>query len=201
MAKNIKKISIAAMDKIIKENFPNTATEQWFDTEIIIQRTLPFSEMLAFVDSVVSNCVQEDIGYLPEMKDFFIRYNLLTRYANFNLPNKLEHCYSIVYGTDATELVMKNVNISQFNSILDAIDRKIEYLCDSNVSAIEKQMRNVVASFEEMEKKTEAMFSGINADDIAKITTAFVENGLNEERLVKAYVESQRESSEDKSEK
>ena len=135
------------------------------------------------------------------MKDFFIRYNLLTRYANFNLPNKLEHCYSIVYGTDATELVMKNVNISQFNSILDAIDSKIEFLCDSNVSAIEKQMRNVVASFEEMEKKTEAMFSGINADDIAKITTAFVENGLDEERLVKAYVESQRESSEDKSEK
>ena len=138
MAKNIKKISIAAMDKIIKENFPNTVTERWFDTEIVIQRTLPFPEMLAFVDSVVSNCVQEDIGYLPEMKDFFIRYNLLTRYANFNLPNKLEHCYSIVYGTDATELVMKNVNISQFNSILDAIDSKIEFLCDSNVSAIEK---------------------------------------------------------------
>lgn len=196
MAKNIKKISIAAMDKIIKEHFPDTVTEQWFDNELVIRRTLPFSDMLAFVNSVASNCFHDENGYMPEMKDFFIKYNILTRYANFNLPSNLEHCYSIVYGTDAVETVMRHINSSQFDDILIAIDSKIEYQCDSNVSAIERQMQAVVSSFEDMQKKTEEMFSGIGADDIAKLITAVGDNGVDEEKLVKAFVESKKETAE-----
>lgn len=41
MAKSIKKISIAALDKVAKEHFPNVVTESWFDNEVVIKPFRP----------------------------------------------------------------------------------------------------------------------------------------------------------------
>ena len=177
------------MDRIVKEHFPDVITEQWFDSEITIKRTLPLAEMLAFVDSVVSNCYHETGGYMPEVKDFIIKSNILTKYANFNLPNNLEHRYALVYGTDAVEVVLRHINQMQMQDILNAIESKVKYLCESNISVIEQQMREVVASFENMQKQTEDIFSGIDAEDIAKLVSAININGnVDEEKLVNAFI-------------
>lgn len=189
MAKSIKRISINSFDKVAKEHFSDVVTEQWFDNEITIRRTLPITDMLAFVNDVVSNCCYDGEGYTPEVKDFIIKSNILTKYANFNLPNNLEHCYALVYGTDAVDVVLKHVNKAQLQDILNSIDSKIEYICDSNISAIEKQMQAVITSFEDMQRKTEELFSGIDADDIAKLVGAVGSTGgVDEEKLVKAYI-------------
>ena len=47
MAKNEKKISINSLDKIIKENYDNTITAEWYGVEVSIKKTLAFKEMLA----------------------------------------------------------------------------------------------------------------------------------------------------------
>ena len=96
MAKSEKKISIASLDKVLKEQAVDIATEQWFGNEVKIKHTLSFSEMLAFVDDVVSSCFHTTGGYMPELQEFVVKSNILTRYANFNLPDNLEHRYALL---------------------------------------------------------------------------------------------------------
>ena len=48
MAKSEKKISIASLDKVLKEQAVDIATEQWFGNEVKIKHTLSFSEALAY---------------------------------------------------------------------------------------------------------------------------------------------------------
>ena len=176
MAKSEKKISIASLDKVLKEQAVDIATEQWFGNEVKIKHTLSFSEALAFVDDVV-----------PELQEFVVKSNILTRYANFNLPDNLEHRYSLLYNTDAVDVVIRHINQKQLDDILESISEKISYLCESNISAIERQMNEVVSAFTELQKKTEAMFANITPDDISKLTSAMADGQFSEERLVKAY--------------
>lgn len=42
MAKSEKKISIASLDKVLKEQAVDIATEQWFGNEVKIKHTLSF---------------------------------------------------------------------------------------------------------------------------------------------------------------
>lgn len=185
----IKNISISAFDKAAKENFANITTTQWLDNEITIKQTLPLPDVLAFVDEAVSNCLNETTGYMPELKEFIIRSNILKRYANFNLPDNLEHCYALVCGTNAVEAVLDHINIEQLKNIVKAIDSKLNYLCHTNVAAIEKQMNAVISAFEDMQKKTEAVFSGITDEDISKIAGSInSEKGIDEEKLVNAFI-------------
>lgn len=72
MAKGEKKVSISAVDNIIGERFLNIVTEQWYDIEVKMRRSLPFTEVLAFVDDVVQSCFQRNGAYVPEVLDFAI---------------------------------------------------------------------------------------------------------------------------------
>ncbi len=187
MAKSEKKISIASLDKVLKEQAVDITTEQWFGNEVKIKHTLSFSEALAFVDDVVSSCFHTTGGYMPELQEFVVKSNILTRYANFNLPDNLEHRYSLLYNTDAVDVVIRHINQKQLDDILESISEKISYLCESNIAAIERQMNEVVSAFTELQKKTEAMFANITPDDISKLTSAMADGQFSEERLVKAY--------------
>lgn len=115
MAKSEKKISIASLDKVLKEQAVDIATEQWFGNEVKIKHTLSFSEALAFVDDVVSSCFHTTGGYMPELQEFVVKSNILTRYANFNLPDNLEHRYSLLYNTDAVDVVIRHINQKQLD--------------------------------------------------------------------------------------
>ena len=169
MAKSEKKISIASLDKVLKEQAVDIATEQWFGNEVKIKHTLSFSEALAFVDDVVSSCFHTTGGYMPELQEFVVKSNILTRYANFNLPDNLEHRYSLLYNTDAVDVVIRHINQKQLDDILESISEKISYLCESNIAAIERQMNEVVSAFTELQKKTEAMFANITPDDFSVV--------------------------------
>lgn len=113
MAKTEKKVSIAQFDKIAREHFDNNVTIQWCGTEVKVKRSLPLMEVLAFVDDVVESCFHDQYGYMPEVRDFVIKSNILSRYANFSLPDNLEHRYQMVYFTDAVDTVCEAINTTQ----------------------------------------------------------------------------------------
>ena len=157
-------------------------------SEFVIKHTISIAQMLAFVDNVVSSCFHDE-GYMPEVKDLLIKSNLLTRYANFTLPENLEHRYTLIYNTDAVAMVSKHISSAQFDEILRAIDEKIDYICNTNIMAIEKQMQQLVASFEDVSKKTSEMFAVVNGSDIAKLIGAIDKGGVDEQKLVQAFLE------------
>ena len=128
MAKTEKKVSIALFDKIVKEHFQNEATIQWHEAEVRVKRTLSLKEMLSFVDEVVGSCFHDELGYMPEVKDFAIKSNILTRYANFSVPDNLEHRYQMVYGTDAVDAVCAVIDTTQLQVIVNSINDKIRFI-------------------------------------------------------------------------
>lgn len=188
MAKTEKRISIATFDKIAKEHAHGTVTKPWFDTEISVRYSLPFGEMLAFVDDVVKSCMQENLGYIPEVREFVVKCNILTRYANFSLPENLEHRYELVYGTNAVEAVMEDINQEQLEEIMNAIDDKLDYLCNANVAELEKQVHKLEDTFESLAKQVSETFSGISKDDIKDVVNAIAGGAMSEEKVVAAYM-------------
>lgn len=188
MAKNEKRVSINTTDTIMKERFGNTATEQWYDAEVKIKRSISFTEMLTFVNDVVMSCFQQDGGFMPEVLDFAIKSNILTKYANFSMPDNLEHRYEIIYNTDAVDFVCRHINMGQLNEIVASVNRKLDYMCNSNVAAIQRQLNKVVESFEDVQQQTAKLFDGISSEDIAKITDAISNGELSGDKIVEAYL-------------
>ena len=133
MTEDTKKISIPAFSKVAKEHFPATVTKSWFDNELVIKTILPLSDMLTFVNDVVSGCFSEDGEYIPEVKDFIIKSNILTKYGNLTLPDNLKQRYTMVYETNAVKIILANVNNMQFTAMMHSIDEKIAYLCNANI--------------------------------------------------------------------
>lgn len=189
MAKTEKKVSIALFDKIAKEHFNNEVAIQWHEAEVKVRRSLPLADVLAFVDEVVESCFHEQYGYMPEVRDFAIKSNVLSRYANFSLPDNLEHRYQMVYFTDAVDVVCEAINTTQLQEIVDAIDDKIEFHCNTRTVEVQKRIEQAASAIEELRNNTEALFSGVSQDDMRTLMGAIAESGLDEQKIVKAYME------------
>lgn len=192
MAKAEKKVSIALFDKIAKEHFKNEDTIQWHEAEVRVKRTLSLTEMLSFVDDVVGSCFHDKLGYMPEVKDFAIKSNILTRYANFSMPDNLEHRYQMVYGTDAVDAVCEAIDTTQLQEIVNSINSKIHFLCDSKANLIQERINSVLETMEEMRDNTKDIFSGLSQDDLKALMGAITEHGLSEQKIVEAYMEQKR---------
>ena len=192
MAKGEKKVSIALFDKIARTHFQNENVIQWHEAEVRVKRTLSLTEMLSFVDDVVGSCFHDKMGYMPEVKDFAIKSNILTRYANFSMPDDLEHRYQMVYGTDAVDVVCSAIDTVQLQEIVNSINSKIRFLCDSKANLIQERINSVLETMEEMRDNTKDIFDGLSQEDLKALMGAITEHGLSEQKIVEAYMEQKR---------
>lgn len=189
MAKNKKKISVNTFEKVAKEHFGNEVIVDWYGVEVTVTPTISAVEMMNFVDDVVESAFLEDLGYMPEVFDFVVRCNVLTRYANFSLPGNIEKRYELVYGTDAFETVVQKVNPGQYDEIVRAAKEKIEYKLDTSAAAVTRDAERMIDTFGDIQNQFESLFSGLSGDDIKKMVSAIGDKSVDEERLVKAYLE------------
>lgn len=187
--KKIQRISINTMDDIM-ERYENTEVVQWNGMDVTITNTISLEEMIAFVDNVVKSCFDQTTGaYMPEIKDFAIRCNVMERYANFTLPRRIERKYDMVMRSGAFEMILNHVNAAQFNDMMRAIDAKLQNIAEANTQMVFRKFDDVVASFENLQNKVGSMFEGVDSADIGKLVSAISENGVSEEKVVKAYIE------------
>lgn len=184
-----KAVSINAFDKIEKDTYKGTESFEWHGVEVVVKKTLSIKEVLEFVNDVVKTCFSADDGsYIPEVKDFAVKSCILEKYANFSLPTNIEHKYDLIYHTDAIDEVLRRVNGQQFNEIIASINAKISHLASANIEAINKQMNELYTAFDNLQKQLEAVFSGIDPSDLTKLVGALGDKGINEEKIVKAYI-------------
>lgn len=185
------RISTEEFKQAVFENNESVVEAEWRGIQVKINRLLPLSGVLKFVDAVAESCFMADTGtYIPEIKDFAIRCCILTMYANFELPEDLEQKYNLVYASDAVSFVEERIDSSQFNQMMIAIDRKIEHRAQSNIEALNKQMNEVVAGFNALEETLGEVFRGIDGDTISKIADAISNGAFDENKLVQAIVNS-----------
>lgn len=188
--KTNKKISISTFEKIMKETHTATQNVEWNGVEITIKHTLSFKDFLTFVDSVVKSCFSIDNNsYLPEIKDFSIRCCVLEMYANFAMPVNVERKYDLVYCTDAVDVVMSKINMTQFNVIMESIDAKIGNIAQANIEAINKQMIEVYSAFENIQNQMSGIFNGVGAEEMNKLIGAISGEAFDEHKLVQAYID------------
>lgn len=186
-----KRISVNAMDEIMR-GIDNTSVVEWNGIEVTIKKTLPMDDMLNFVDSVVQSCFDAQTGeYRPEAKDFAIRVNIMTRYANFSLPERnVEKQYDIVTRSGAVEMILEHIDARQYFELIQAINDKTNHKASANIQVLTLKFNDVVTEFENLQRKMDSMFAGVSSDDIKNIANSFANGGFSEEKLVKAVVES-----------
>ena len=184
-----KKISVNAIEKVMKETHVPSVTAEWNGLEVFIANTIPLNAMMQFVQDVYGGCFMVDTGeYVPEVKDFLIRSSVIEKYTNISLPSNISKRYDILYRTDIYNFVLSYINGDQIDHMFDAIDRRIECAVNANVSGITRQVSNLYSSLEDLEKKTEQLFSGLGEDDIRNITQALGNGNIDEDKLVEAYI-------------
>lgn len=191
MAKKEKRISINALEKVCKENYHETITKEWFGIEVTIKRVLPIDEVLAFVADVVDSSFLEDGTYVPEVTPFFIRCNVMERYANFNLPEDLSKRYKLVYGCDAFGFVIQHIDTEQFEEIVAAIDAKIDVMCDSDIITMRAKFGEVTTALADLGDQVNALVSQLGSvlTDVNERTSSLVESLSPEsiERIAVAF--------------
>lgn len=187
MAK-MKKISVNAFEKAMKDTYTPTETFDWNGIEVTVKKNLSLKEMLEFVDSVVKSCFTKDTNaYMPEIKDFATKVCILEKYANFTMPRNVETQYTLIYQTDAVERVLGYVNPQQFNEICVAIAKKVENLAQANIESVNRQMNELYNAFDNLQTQLAGLFEGVNNADIRAVASALANGTLDEEKLVRAY--------------
>ena len=183
------RISVNIWERIAKEEFEETVTEPWFGIDITINCSLGLQDVLGFVSEVADACFTSSGEFLPEIMDFAIRRGVLTRYANFTLPENVEKQYWLIYNTDAVGAVMRHVNRSQFREITDAINEKVKHMRNSDIMALRSKIMEVADVFTRMQEETAGLFKGLSQEDVQAFIGAVKDNAAVEEKIVDAYVD------------
>ncbi len=194
MAKKESRISINKLESVLKNEVVVVPMRGNEEVNMTIRRTLPLRDMMQFVENVVSSCVNaETATYTPEIKEFAIRSEILTTYANFNLPSNVEKQYELLYCTDVLCQVMEHINHKQLHEIESAIDARIDHKVKMIETVLAAKTNEMMLRIEAMVEQFETAFGGINSDDFNDVVKKFSEMGtMTEESIAKAVLDVQR---------
>lgn len=140
------------------------------------------------MDDVVQSCFQRNGAYVPEVLDFAIKSNIISKYTNVSMPDNLEHRYAILYNSDLVDFVCQHINMQQLQEMVNSINRKLAYMCDTNTVSVQNRLNDLISAFETMQEKTEAMFGDVTPDDMTRLVGAIGDGALTEEKIVEAYM-------------
>lgn len=190
MAKKESRISINKLESILKENIVTVPMRGCDDVSIVIRRTLSLKDMMQFVTDVVSSCVDTEAAtYTPEVKEFAFKAEILTTYANFNLPSNVEKQYELVYGTDALEQVVEHIDAKQLAEIERAIDAQIDHKVRMMESVLASKTQEVMSRIDTMVEQFENAFGGINGEELNSVMQRLAQmDNMTEESIAKAVL-------------
>ena len=182
------------MNKTISyEEFKNTITNvdivevEWNGLSVTSQKRLSLPEMLSFVATVSTSCFSDKGEYRPEIKDFILNCELISRYTNIELPDDTIEKYTMAcLATDLIATIKQEIDTDQYYSICRAIDSKIHHVANANIQAITVKMNEITASFDNLEKTLSKTFSGVDSEMIKKLASSASNGRIDEEKLVKA---------------
>lgn len=188
-----KKISAKEFETIVDKIKITNVTIEWNGLEILIKRNLNFDEMMGFVESVTDLCFSEETNtYLPQIKDFAIKAFIISNYANIELPKNSDKKYELIYGTDIITRILDVIDPVQFGDIMHAIDIKLDYMADSNITALNKSILEVSNIIEKFGNKFEESMGGLDTESMANLVDRLA-NGFDEEKLMNAYLDHQQQ--------
>lgn len=189
MAKKKERISVNAFEQAVKDNYENETTISWRGIDIIVRRTLPLNDVIAFTQIVAKNCFEsESKEYIPEVRDFLFKRNIIDFYTNLTLPTNIGKSYELIYCSDIIDTLTTAINQAQLAELDAAIDKKIRNIADARTEAILKEIEQAYGALEQVQGQMESIVGDINANDLSKLTQFLANGNIDEEKLVKAYM-------------
>lgn len=193
MTNKIKMISVNTFEKAVNSTYQPTTVTEWNGLEIVIKKHLSLAEVAKFVDVCVKACFDSDTAaYAPEAKDAAIRSCIVAFYTNITLPESIEKQYELIYHASILDSIIPHIDQTQLKSVISAIDEKTDYLVGVNTEVINKQVNDLQNIAANIQNQMSDIFNGISIDDIKKVMSALSDKGLDEEKLVKAYMENKK---------
>lgn len=153
-----KQITINQWEKTkedITEKFSLTGEED--GPEVIVRKALPLSEMWEAVNEIVEMCMPTiNVGtedepkmeqvFMPENRDFAVRRIIMSRYANFKLPQDFSKQYDLMYSTPVYQKVANCIDQMQLMEMVGAAERKLDYRKEEHLS-VTKAIKDVLGQF------------------------------------------------------
>ena len=183
--KKTNKVSVATIEKVMKEQFAGEPkTFDWYGVEIEHKENIPMEYAVTFVNNVVDTCFDKDGNYIPEFKDFLIRSFTVQMYSNVRLPQDLKKQYDILYNSDLYNVLIQHVDIVQYDTLLMAIDEKLEYRRNADVMTMRMTLNNLISQFQNFGEQ----LNQVEIEDVRNIAEAINGVDLDEEKFVDAIL-------------
>lgn len=193
-----KKITQSALKTAIKKNGEGeTASVTYGEMTLSVKRYLSLGEAMLFVDYVVKGCYGSNGEYMPEIRNFLTDCAVLAFYGGLTLPDDIQARYDMVTRGKKLTLEIKNaVDYDQLEEITDAITERINIINAMNAHQVEQRLNEIVAAFEDVTNKMTSLFGGIDVKDVENVIKAVGNGKVDEEKLMKAYLEAKHDGSE-----
>lgn len=106
----------------------------WHTSNITIKYSLGMKEYIDLFHAIIDGCTSPSGECVIAIVDFSIRVNVISAYSNVELPSDSEKLFDAVYSTDLYDIVCKNANTRQIESIVSSIYRMIDIWGDKDVN-------------------------------------------------------------------
>lgn len=158
--------------------------------EITIRKLISFTEMVAFIDSVVQSCFLGERGeYSPEARHIATYTNLVKRYTDMELPDGTDEIYRVIHETGIVHTILENIDRSQYEEIEYAIGEKVRYLNEVHMNEFYNSMQNLCVQVKEMVGVMSELFGGIGEEDLATALKTLSASGVTKEDVVRAVLD------------
>lgn len=190
-------ISCKDLIKFMNEKNKNTVIIKSCGQDIEVTPVLPLDVYSNCVDRIVEMLYDESGNYMPEFKDFFIRIVILFAYTNVDFPDDFDEIfrdlYELVYTTKLYDDVYKVVDKRQYETILEAVNSRIEYNNNNNISRVNHELVMMVDGLKSIGKQMQDIVGSISEEDVQNLMSAINNSSIDEEKLMKAYINNKKE--------
>lgn len=184
MAKKIKN----TFEDVMNAAFPNERSVNWNSVDFKVKRVIELNDVLGLVGSVVESCFDDNGVYMPELKDFAFRANIIRKYTDITLPLGADKQYALLYRTNLYSTIISEIDESQFSVICNAVEEKIQYECDTQMRELRVRLDKMVESLGVVADGAMSLFGDISKEDIAKLAKVAGDSKLDEAAVVEAFL-------------
>ena len=131
-----------------------------------VKNRLTMQEAMDFASYVYSLVANEETGeYTPEVEDFAIRLYTIVCWGDVKDPKTAAESWSLVYSTDLYDRVLDCIDHDQYDMLLVAIDKKIQFFKGRMEAACASEVRSLMAKMDEVMESGARMLSELDSQE------------------------------------
>lgn len=147
---------------------------------IQVKNRLTMQEAMEFVSYVCSLVTNEETGeYTPEVEDFANRLYTIVCWGGVKEPKTADEAWNLVYSTNLYDRVLDCIDHDQYDILVWAIDRKIQFFKGRMEAACASEVRALMTKMDEVMESGARMLSELDnretlnaISDMAKLSEA-----------------------------